>query len=54
MNTESEGVKHKALTEEIINVFYKLYNRLGYGFLKKKESAIICVNRCPTNTHYVY
>ncbi|MCP9757369.1 GxxExxY protein [Lacihabitans sp. CCS-44] len=28
-------VKHKALTEQIIKVFYDVYNELGYGFLEK-------------------
>ena len=27
--------KHQALTHEIINAFYKVYNTLGYGFLEK-------------------
>ena len=35
MHTDSRDVKHKALTEKIIGVFYKVYNNLGYGFLKK-------------------
>ena len=26
---------HKEITSEIINVFYKVYNTLGYGFLEK-------------------
>jgi GxxExxY protein len=42
MNTESEKVKHKALTEEIISAFYAVYNKLGYGFLEKVyENAMI-------------
>ena len=28
-------MKHKELTERIINIFYKVYNTLGYGFLEK-------------------
>ena len=28
-------MKHKELTEDIIKVFYKVYNALGYGFLEK-------------------
>ena len=30
-----EFYKHKELTEAIINIFYKVYNTLGYGFLEK-------------------
>ena len=28
-------MKHKELTEDIIKIFYKIYNTLGYGFLEK-------------------
>ena len=28
-------MKHQELTEEIIKIFYKVYNALGYGFLEK-------------------
>ena len=28
-------MKHKELTEQIIKIFYKVYNTLGYGFLEK-------------------
>ncbi|MGB9700627.1 MAG: GxxExxY protein [Thermodesulfobacteriota bacterium] len=30
-----EGFKHKDLTDKIISIFYKVYNKLGYGFLEK-------------------
>jgi len=34
--------KYKELTERIINIFYKVYNRRGYGFLEKVyENAMI-------------
>jgi hypothetical protein len=35
MNTDYQDIKHKAYTEKIIKVFYKVYNKLGYGFLEK-------------------
>ncbi len=35
MNTDDQDIKHKAYTEKIIKVFYKVYNKLGYGFLEK-------------------
>jgi GxxExxY protein len=42
MNTESEKVRHKAVTEDIIGAFYAVYNKLGYGFLEKVyENAMI-------------
>ena len=34
MNERDWKVKHKELTEEIIKIFYKVYNTLGYGFLE--------------------
>ena len=35
MNADFQDFKYKELTEEIIKVFYKVYNQLGYGFLEK-------------------
>ena len=35
MNTDSQEIKHKTYTEKIIKIFYKVYNKLGYGFLEK-------------------
>jgi GxxExxY protein len=34
--------KYKELTEKVIQIFYKVYNTLGYGFLEKVyESSLI-------------
>ena len=30
-----QGLKYEELTEKIIKVFYRVYNKLGYGFLEK-------------------
>jgi GxxExxY protein len=36
MNTDfQDTTKHKELTEIIIRIFYRVYNKLGYGFLEK-------------------
>ena len=35
MTADYQDFKHKELTEKIIKIFYKVYNRLGYGFLEK-------------------
>ena len=35
MNTDFRDSKHTELTEKIIRIFYRVYNRLGYGFLEK-------------------
>jgi GxxExxY protein len=34
MELNSEGLKHRELTEKIIGVFYDVYNELGHGFLE--------------------
>ena len=45
MNTDTadpENFKLKTLTEKIISVFYRVYNKLGYGFLEKVyENAMV-------------
>ena len=35
MNADYQDFKHKELTEKIIEIFYRVYNKLGYGFLEK-------------------
>ena len=35
MNTDLNDFKYKELTEKIIEIFYRVYNKLGYGFLEK-------------------
>lgn len=34
MNTDEHGLKHGALTERILGVFFEVYNELGPGFLE--------------------
>ncbi len=34
MESVSESLKHRDLTEKIIRVFYDVYNELGHGFLE--------------------
>jgi GxxExxY protein len=42
MNADHQDFKYKKLTEKIISIFYKVYNRLGYGFLEKVyENALM-------------
>jgi len=42
MNADYQDFKYIELTEKIINIFYKVYNRLGYGFLEKVyENALM-------------
>jgi len=35
MNTDYGDFKYKKVTEGIIEIFYRVYNKLGYGFLEK-------------------
>ncbi|MGD8504027.1 MAG: GxxExxY protein [Syntrophobacterales bacterium] len=35
MHTDFRDGKHKALTERIIKIYYRVYNNLGCGFLEK-------------------
>ncbi len=42
MNADCQGIKYTKLTEKIIKIFYKVYNRLGQGFFEKVyENEII-------------
>lgn len=34
-NLNEENFKHTELTEQVIQLFYKVYNALGHGFLEK-------------------
>lgn len=34
MEKSADSLKHAALTEKIIKVFYQVYNELGFGFLE--------------------
>ncbi len=54
--------KHTELTEKIIEVFYKVYNTLGYGFQEKvyenamaiefRKSGIRYQQQAPIKVHY--
>ncbi len=42
MNADFQDFKYKELTEKTIAIFYKVYNKLGYGFLEKVyENALM-------------
>ena len=55
-------MKHKELTEQIIKIFYKVYNTLGYGFLEKiyenammiefRKAVILAVSQSPIKVVY--
>jgi hypothetical protein len=35
MNADFQDFKYKELTDRIIKIFYKVYGKVGYGFLEK-------------------
>ena len=37
VNARFQDFKYRELTEKIIEMFYRVYNRLGYGFLEKAQ-----------------
>jgi len=43
LNTDCQDCTYKVLVKKIINVFYKVYNRLGCGFMEKvyKDAMLI-------------
>jgi len=62
MNADFQDFKYKELTDRIIKIFYKAYNKLGYGFLEKvyenarmielKREGIAAVAQSPINVLY--
>lgn len=47
MDTDEHGLKHSALTERIIGVFFEVYNELGSGFLESiyVEALALALNQ---------
>ena len=62
MNTDHQDLKYRKLTEKIISIFYRVYNKLGYGFLEKiyenammlefKKEGITAVSQSPIKVLY--
>ena len=62
MNADIQDFKHAELTEKIINIFYRVYNKLGYGFLEKvyenammielKKEGILAIAQAPIRVLY--
>ena len=62
MNTDNQDLKYRKLTEKIISIFYRVYNKLGYGFLEKiyenammlefKKEGITAVSQSPIKVLY--
>lgn len=43
MNADFQDFKHKELTDKVIQAFYKVYNKLGYGFLEKIYEKVMVI-----------
>ena len=62
IHTDFQDAKFKTLTQAIIAIFYKVYNKLGYGFLEKvyekammyefKKAGIPAVSQSPIAVMY--
>jgi GxxExxY protein len=62
LDADYQDFKHKELTENIIKIFYRVYNKLGYGFLEKvyenammiefKKDGIAAVCQFPIKVFY--
>ena len=62
MNADFQDFKYKKLTDQIIKIFYRVYNKLGYGFLEKiyenalmielKEEKIDAVAQAPVQVYH--
>ncbi|MFA5418588.1 MAG: GxxExxY protein [Bacteroidales bacterium] len=49
---DKENYKHTELTEKIIQVFYKVYNSLGYGFLEKVYENAMAIELTKAGLHF--
>ena len=62
MNADFQDFKHKQLTDQIIKIFYRVYNKLGYWFLEKiyenallfelREEKVNAVSQAPIQVSY--
>lgn len=62
MNADLIKIKHPKLTDKIIGIFYRVYNKLGYGFLEKiyekammiefERDGIRVESQYPIKVHY--
>jgi len=43
MHADNPDFKYTELTEEFIRIFYRVYNKLGYGFLEKGYENVMMI-----------
>lgn len=58
----ADNYLHSGITSELIKAFYKVYNKLGYGFLEKvyhnsllielRRSGLRCISMHPIDVYY--
>ena len=53
MNADLKDFKYKELTEKIIEIFYRVYNKLGYGFLEKVYENAMMIEFTKDSVHAV-
>jgi len=53
MNTDLKDFRYKELTEKIIEIFYRVYNKLGYGFLEKVYENAMMIEFKKDSVHAV-
>ena len=54
MNTDLQDLQYRELTEKIINIFYRVYNTLGYGFLEKAYENAMMIEFRKDGIHAVF
>jgi hypothetical protein len=58
MHADNPDFKYTELTEEIIRIFYRVYNKRGYGFLEKVYDnaiqSIFALNRKLNVRHFIF
>ncbi|MFV9676267.1 MAG: GxxExxY protein [Methanosarcinales archaeon] len=58
MHADNPDLKYTELTEEIIRIFYRVYNKRGYGFLEKVYDntiqSIFALNRKLNVRHFIF
>jgi len=53
MNADLQDFKYKEVSDKIINIFYKVYNKLGYGFLEKIYENAMALNLGSKEKHLI-
>jgi GxxExxY protein len=52
MTAEESSFRHQQLTENLIGVFYEVYNELGYGFLESVYESALSITFGARSLHF--